>query len=233
MILLLNMYGPLQSYGIYSRHLIRYTDRMPTKSAVVGMLCAALGINSRTERFSPIKLLDLINLKMAIRLDRPGTLLTDFHTIQDVALVGTPQNKCDSIKKSTHQQVVVTKRQYIQDAQFLVALQGPKEVLTAVVSALDNPKWFLSLGRKSCPVPPDMVVGLYEDDDICSFLASQPWQRWGRGEKVPSQLEIVVESNRGEIKQDVTLSLNRPKRYGIRHVEHHMVELNLDMVVEV
>jgi CRISPR system Cascade subunit CasD len=41
--LLLRMRAPMMSWGDHSRFTIRDTRREPTKSAVIGLLCAALG----------------------------------------------------------------------------------------------------------------------------------------------------------------------------------------------
>ena len=42
--LLLRLAAPLQSWGSSSKFEIRTTEKMPTKSGVVGMLAAALGL---------------------------------------------------------------------------------------------------------------------------------------------------------------------------------------------
>ena len=43
-VLLLRLAAPLQAWGSNSKFIIRNTEREPTKSGVVGMLAAALGI---------------------------------------------------------------------------------------------------------------------------------------------------------------------------------------------
>lgn len=212
MILLLKLHVPLQSYGSGSRHSIRRSDRLPTKSAIIGMFCAGLGINDRTEPQSTIKLADLNSLQMAVRLDKSGSYITDYHTIQNVMIVdGGPSKETE-----------VTRRQYIEDACFLVALQGEAAVLQAVVAALENPKWFLYLGRKSCPAPPDMVQGLFERDGLLEFLSQYPYQL---DDECPIKLEVVIESNKGQLARDVLIAFGEPKRYGCRRIEHHMISL--------
>src|SRR5438045_3820140 len=72
--LLLRLAGPMQSWGTQSRFLVRDTGREPSKSGVVGLLCAALG-RGREESVD-----DLAALAMGVRVDQEGTLGADFHT---------------------------------------------------------------------------------------------------------------------------------------------------------
>ena len=74
--LLLRLAAPLQSWGADSKFEIRKTDREPTKSGVVGLLAAALGLR----RDEADALQELGQLRFAVRVDREGSLLVDFHT---------------------------------------------------------------------------------------------------------------------------------------------------------
>ncbi|MDE5757234.1 MAG: type I-E CRISPR-associated protein Cas5/CasD, partial [Allobaculum sp.] len=97
--LLLRLAGPLQSWGTDSRFETRRTEKMPTKSGVIGMIASALGRNREENVF------DLNELQFGVRIDQPGTIITDFHTA-----------KKDS--KTSY----ITKRYYLSDAVFLVGL---------------------------------------------------------------------------------------------------------------
>ena len=131
-VLLIPCVGPMQSWGTRSRFQERDTEREPSKSGVIGMLCAALG----RDRNNPVD--DLASLKMAVRVDREGKLEKDFQTAQDVAVAsgGTTQN-------------LLSNRYYLADAAFLVGLEGPMELLEELHEALQNPIWPIFLGRKS------------------------------------------------------------------------------------
>src|SRR5437764_11434486 len=72
--LLLRLAGPMQSWGTTSRFSIRDTGLEPSKSGVIGLLCAALG----RPREHPVD--DLAGLRFGVRADRPGTLRMDFQT---------------------------------------------------------------------------------------------------------------------------------------------------------
>ena len=74
--LLLRLAAPLQSWGADSKFETRKTNREPTKSGVIGLLAAALGLR----RDDAAGLARLNSLHFAVRADREGSLLVDFHT---------------------------------------------------------------------------------------------------------------------------------------------------------
>jgi CRISPR system Cascade subunit CasD len=67
-VLLIPCVGPMQSWGTRSRFQERDTEREPSKSGLIGLICAALG-RDRNETVE-----DLAALKMAVRVDREGKL---------------------------------------------------------------------------------------------------------------------------------------------------------------
>ena len=134
--LLIRLEGPMQSWGLDSRLSERTTMAMPTKSGVVGLLCAALG----RDRSEPVT--DLATLRMGVRIDGPGYLLTDFHTARE----------CRRGNVKAGLETVMTNRQYLCDASFLVGLESEDEdLLLELEIALQNPVYLLSLGRRTCP----------------------------------------------------------------------------------
>src|SRR4051794_39949025 len=100
--LLLRLSGPMQSWGTRSRFDDRDTERLPSKSGVIGLLCAAQG----RPRLAQIE--DLAALRMGVRADRAGILATDYHTAQNVA-------RASSGTKDTEP----SRRHYLADAVFL------------------------------------------------------------------------------------------------------------------
>src|SRR3712207_4742143 len=86
--LLLRLAGPMQSWGTDSRFIFRETRLEPSKSGVVGLLCAALGKpkndpnRPEDEDLKECPSLNrLAGLRMGVRVDRPGILLKDYHTV--------------------------------------------------------------------------------------------------------------------------------------------------------
>lgn len=146
--LLLHLSGPLQSWGEHSRFNERDTARFPTRSGLIGLLAAALG---RTRDEPPD---DLRRLRFAVRTDRPGTMLRDFHTVGG----GRPNKLTVITAEGNHRTgdtgTLVSNRYYLQDAAFTVAVTAhdtDSGLLASCGQALREPRWPPYLGRRSCP----------------------------------------------------------------------------------
>lgn len=140
-IMVLRLEGILQSWGERSRWDHRDTSEMPTKSALIGLLGCAMGIPRGDPWLNETARL----LQVAVRSDRSGTVMTDFHTVQ--GRVG----KILSSEGKPRSDTLCTPREYIQDACFTAFLTGDTERLNACYEALRQPVWVPYLGRKSCP----------------------------------------------------------------------------------
>ncbi|MFF9091346.1 type I-E CRISPR-associated protein Cas5/CasD [Streptomyces sp. NPDC014991] len=73
--LLIRLAGPLQAWGTSGAFERRATHMRPTKSAVIGLIAAALGYD-REDPLGP-----LAELRYGVRADRPGTPYRDFHVV--------------------------------------------------------------------------------------------------------------------------------------------------------
>lgn len=156
--LLLRLAGPLQSWGTHSKYLSRDTARFPTRSGVVGMLAAALG----RERGAPLD--DLTTLSMTVRVDRPGVVLSDFHTVGGGLPADEKVITVDGKRRAEDKGTLVSKRQYLADAAFTLALTSDDaELLHVCADALRDPHWPLFLGRRSCPPEGPILLGTVED----------------------------------------------------------------------
>ncbi len=152
--LLMRLAGAMQSWGVSSRFSIRETLSEPSKSGVIGLLCAALGWE-RSAEFHTIAdktrtLNDLSTLRLGIRVIREGALRRDYHTAQHVLRAKARLRPGKKPSASDLQQTVLSDRYYLSDAYFLVGLESEdKALLVALDQALDKPYWPLSLGRKA------------------------------------------------------------------------------------
>ncbi|MBT9166088.1 MAG: CRISPR system Cascade subunit CasD [Chloroflexi bacterium] len=218
-VLLLRLAGPMQSWGTRSRYTTRDTDLEPSKSGVIGLVCAALG----RKRSDPID--DLSQLRMGVRADREGVMASDYHTAENVITA-------DSSSRRT----VVSTRYYLSDADFLVGLEGELTLLEQIDRALANPVWPLYLGRKSfvpgCPVRlPD---GLQPDQDMETALHTYPLTlRRGEHRHEPSlRLEIEVPYGQGDrIKQDNITSFQQ-RNFELRYMKTNWVDISMLVVRE-
>lgn len=219
-VLLLRLAGPMQAWGTQSRFSIRDTGLEPSKSGVIGLLCAALG-KPRDEALRPDlpKLAELAELKMAVRVDRPGTMRADYHTAQNVLIASSEPGKTPKLKNCE-----LSTRYYLADAEFLVALEGPGELLSLLDTRLGDPVWPLYLGRKSFPltIPPRVPDGLLADAVLPDALTAHPWFQRTEWEKPNGPLRIVMEtsdSTDGEVRNDVPLNfVSRDRAFTVRRV---------------
>lgn len=216
--LLLRLAGPMQSWGTTSRFDQRDTGKEPSKSGVIGLLAAALGID-REEWNDDLQA--LAALAMGVRHDRPGVLKRDYQTAQNII----------SADRSKVHETAVTTRDYLADAVFLVGLEGgDRALLERVHGALQNPVWPLALGRKSyVPSEPIWLEGGVVDEPLMSALAAYPWlTTTRRGEVMPERLLVSLESTDGSgtLRMDQLLSSFADRRFGARNVRSEWVELN-------
>lgn len=208
--LLLRLAGPMQSWGTISRFDQRDTGKEPSKSGVIGLLAAALGIDREVWNE---KLQALAALTMGVRHDRPGVLKRDYQTAQHII----------SADRSKIHETAVTTREYLADAVFLVGLEGPdRNLLERALAALQNPEWPLALGRKSyVPGEPIWLEDGVVDAPLLHALAARPWlASLRRGETAPTQLLVSMESQDGSgvLRMDQPLSSFAERRFGARHV---------------
>ncbi len=190
--LFLRFEGPLQSWGNHeSKFIIRKTYEAPTKSGVIGLLCAAMGIN-RKEAYQWLP--EFNQLIMGVRIDRPGFRWWDYHTVG--AQIGslTAENKVKITATTGQIETLLTRREYLCDASFLVALIGKPEFIATLHKALLNPKWQLYLGRMCCqPSVPIYNGTLGNFDDIITAIASIPWRPRYKNDKIPEKIEYLAD----------------------------------------
>lgn len=212
--LLIRLVGPMQSWGTTSRFDQRDTGKEPSKSGVLGLLAAALGI----DRENWIDLEPLTYLPIGIRHDRPGVPKRDYQTAQHII----------SADHSKIHQTAVSTRDYLADAAFLVGLEsGERSLLERIHAALRDPVWPLALGRKSyLPSEPVWIENGVQDVPLRDALARWPWitsqRRW---EELPEKLLVSFESEDGSgvLKMDQPLSSFSERRFGARFVRSEWV----------
>jgi CRISPR system Cascade subunit CasD len=215
--LVLRLAGPLQSWGIAGQFGRRDTHTQPTKSGVVGMIAACLG----RERGADIT--DLSALLMGVRVDQPGTLLEDFHTISrtDGATLPTASGR------SKTDLTAVTRRWYLADAVFLITLTGEESLLSVIAEAIDHPVYAPTLGRRSCAPTGRLNLGIHERDAE-TLLAQWPWEagtvQLKKHTELPT-LDATIEAPDGDdLIPDVPAGYAPlQRRFGNRRIRHFTV----------
>lgn len=204
--LVFQLYGDMASWGDIAVGEQRPSHAYPTKSAILGLLCAAQGI-TRDEDEAMVQL--NAEVKMAIQIFHRGHFLTDYHTIQaapQVALKKKAYTRKEELEALSRYQAagsgnsgtILSSREYRMEAYYRVALQADPERLRIVEASLKEPAFVLYLGRKACPLALPLApyvsdVSFFEDafDDYVSgsSRASEP--------KVSAALEKILTPLRG------------------------------------
>lgn len=152
---------------------------MPTKSGVIGLLGCVLGYPRGDERLPQLS----ESLLMAVRADRPGTMMTDYHTVQGQH--EKIRNAEGKPRSSFASNTIVSHRDYLQDACFTVFLTGEPDLLQRCADALVSPVWSPCLGRRCCPpiVPlqPYLTTAYASlDEAVQQFRWAKPVRRRAR-----------------------------------------------------
>lgn len=201
----MRLMGPMQSWGTQSRFRERDTGMEPSKSGAIGLLCAALGM-SRHETVAmlpgggTVALSALADLRMAVRVEREGTVERDYHT------TGGWYLRADAgygvaLASGNEARTVVSNRYYLADADFLVGLEGEADLLAHLHAALQSPHWQLSLGRKSfvpalpvhVPDAPEYYGPPLRDEPLLDVLHHEPWRVRRGNERVPERLRLIYD----------------------------------------
>ena len=202
--LLLRLKAPMQSWGVSSRFSIRDTGKEPSKSGVIGLLCAALGISRDEANLENEIFRKLTELKMCVRVLREGVMQKDYHTAQNVA------KAAGGIKPTE-----LSDRWYLADADFLIGLESDDfSFLETLQNALKKPKWQLFLGRKAF-VPSEPVylaAGGLQNGEIETVLPGFDIEGGAENQR------LIIEDESGtEVRQDVPLDFAK-RRFSLRRV---------------
>jgi CRISPR system Cascade subunit CasD len=183
--------APLQSWGYASRFQRRTTGLHPTKSGVVGLLCAALGLakgSPEEKKWLP----RLAALRMTVvtiprtkaqsgkqigSTEVPLRRLEDFHTVLCTRRASGSPNP----------DPVVTHRQYLLDSRFGVLLAGDDAgVIARAANAVRNPVWGVWFGRKCClPAAPLYRAGPCDEAAAWrALIGDKPREQFTRVEEV-------------------------------------------------
>ena len=160
--LILRLDGPMQAWGTHTFEDFRPSSLFPTRSGLLGLLGACLGID-RSDHAGLEQLAQ--SVEFTVRADRAvrrpdveqliskaAVKLPDYHTILDA-------RKVDG---STNKNAVESRREYLFDAAFTVAIgekQNAPVTLTAIADAVLRPCFTPVLGRRSCPISRPLLDG--------------------------------------------------------------------------
>lgn len=209
----LRLEGPLQSWGFDSQYNRRNTGLMPTRSAIAGMCCAAIGFprGSHEEEnflksFGSIRMTTIAISRNVDNNILPVRRLQDFHTVQNTRRASGEIDK----------DCVITHRQYLMDAAFGVLLEGNYVLLNKIAEALTDPKWGIYLGRKACIPSAPVLAGLKKNRTEALYLLIGE----NSLESFTHQVEVESFAEGRDTLPDVPVSFKTARRlFSIRRVQ--------------
>lgn len=171
--LVFQLYGPMASWGDVAVGESRVSSALPSRSALLGLLSAALGLKRTDEQ----RLDDLsASVRFGVLSLSIGLFLRDYHTVQvppASALKRRPsRTRRDelSVPKS-ELGTILSARDYRTDASYRVAVEQaePGRVdLETLRDALLKPVFPLYLGRKACPPSLPLAPRIVEAANLLS-----------------------------------------------------------------
>ena len=169
--LLFTLYAPMGAFGEVAVGERRMSWARPGRSAILGLVAAALGIE-RADEAAHQRL--EAGLHCAIRTDAPGRPLIDYHTAQTPKArrgrsFATRREELESDALNT----VLSTREWRTDAFFTVVLwprHGQVVDLDGIGECLRQPRFVLYLGRKSAPLGLPLNPVVFEAETFVQAL---------------------------------------------------------------
>jgi len=181
---------------------------MPTKSGVIGLLGCAMGLPRGDKRLNELA----EGLSMAVRADRMGVIMTDYHTVQ------SRQGKFSNAEGKPRGDTIVTPREYLQDACYTVFLTGDDALLVECSNALRHPVWVPCLGRRGCPPAYPLLPVLTDayrsvEEAVCAFRWEMPPVK-----DASDRMRVEIEDPHGEVERNDQPVKSAEYRYRKRRV---------------
>jgi CRISPR system Cascade subunit CasD len=174
--LVFTLTAALGAMGDLAGHERRGSLGWPGRSAIVGLLGAALGIN-RDGNFSALD-----GLRMAVAVFDQGQPLRDYHTVETIptAAAKRPQSRPDALRGNRlRTNTTISLRDYRMGALYAVTVWGGD--LPPLLAALRRPAFALYLGRKSCPLAAPLGAQIVQAEAAATALAQVQLPPWRAG----------------------------------------------------
>lgn len=175
--LIIKLAGPLQSYGNEATFNRRTSYHYPSKSAILGIIAAALGYRRNDSRIRKLN-----QLRMAVRIDQSGRTMTDFQTVE---------------YDQKRQKRSLSYRDYLQDAVFVAAIGGEDKQIEDIQFALHHPKFQLYLGRRANAPAGPLKTQIFDNSNPIEVLREYPWQaaKWYQKRHRQYMAEVILDAD--------------------------------------
>ena len=224
--LIFTLAASLGAMGDLAGHERRGSLSWPGRSAVLGLLAAALGIR----RDGDFAALDALSLAVAVFDD--GQPLRDYHTVETVpsAAVKAANSRPEALRQAgkLKTNTTITLRDYRAGVLYGVAIWGG--ALGPLEQALRTPNFTLYLGRKSCPLsapPAPKLVQADSPEAALGELVLPLWQQSDRQNRPVAARQLMTDAepddahveDRHDMPRDRALWHFAPRRVAFRAVE--------------
>ncbi len=171
--LVFRLYGAMASWGEIAVGESRHSATHPSKSALLGLIAAAMGIK-RDEEEKQVVLSS--GYRFAVKLLSSGDFLRDYHTTQVPDSVGKfsyRTRRDELVQGQDRLGTNLSTREYRTDSVAIVALYALADApysLSEIQDALLRPAFHLYQGRKSCPLAAPLAPAIIENQ--AGFMAA-------------------------------------------------------------
>lgn len=178
--LVFRLFAPMASWGGIAVGEVRPSDLRPSRSALLGLFAAALGLRRDDEEAHR----DLgAGLRFAVRVDSVGVPLVDYHTAQ----VARPDRRRPVLTRAdellgSNVGTILSSRHYRCDADYVVVawspIPEPRWTPRELAKALRRPRFVLYLGRKSCPLATPLKPDVVEATTVLGAIQAAELKDW-------------------------------------------------------
>lgn len=174
---ILHIQGPMMSFADKGFGQLRDEGEAPSRSAVLGLIAAAMGLERGSER-----LLELHEqFRVHVARISPGALLVDYHTVLTAGYDEFDQAQLR--REGAKGNPTLTWRSYHCDAHFMAFIEcKDAQLLDEASGALADPVYTAYLGRRSCP--PSMPLYPHEaEGNSLEEVFSNAYRAWAEPQR--------------------------------------------------
>lgn len=152
--LIFQLHGPMASWGVDAPGEVRHTHELPSRSALLGLLAAGVGIRrDDTERLNAFNR----HYSLVVCASRNPRWARDYHTVQMPKEVRKARyfSRREELSAPDLLSAIISRRDYYTDAWWMVAVATTPDApysLEQLQDGLRHPVFPLYLGRKSHPL---------------------------------------------------------------------------------
>jgi len=225
--LVFTLSASIGAMGDLAGHERRGSLMWPGRSAITGLLGAALGLR-REDNFA---VLDSLGMAVAPFQHQTDSGFRDYHTVETVpsAKVKAPNSRPDALRTAGRDtNTTITLRDYRTGPLFGIVVWG--DGLERLKAALDTPVFTLYFGRKSCPLSAPVgarIVGASTAEEAMSQARVPEW----RNGAIATQLimEAEKDDSHTEFRHDRVID-RLHWHFGVRKVAFRQVHIEPEVM---